>query len=241
MRSRAFTLIELLVILAIIAVLVAFLVPALSSAREAGRAGVCLSKLRQNYVICRLYADAHRGLGPAIGQPYAALPNWALVIQTDAGVEATTGLELYRQRSSLVCPSVDSSYAEAMTRTYAMNATGHAGKLMGDATDYDDANAPAHLEMDRIERPSETPLLVDSAVTPPAPGAPPPTRTASVIDFRQPSHVSQRLGRFHGNRRGQLGEDGLVGSGPGTFQVVRFDGSAAARTDILPWWLTPLP
>ncbi len=237
---RAFTLIELLVVVAIVAILVALIVPALGAAREAGRVAACLSNLRQNYIICRLYADAHKGIGPAIGQPYAAIPNWALVIQADAGVGAT-GSEAFRQRSSLVCASIDAYYAEAMTRTYAMNATGHAGPSMGDPTDYDNASNPAHIAFDRVERPSETVLLMDSAVTPPVPGSPPSTRTASVLDFRQASHVAERLGRFHGPDRARPGPDGQVGSGQGLFQAARFDGSAGVNRDVISRWLDPLP
>jgi len=44
---EAFTLIELLVVIAIIAVLAALVLPALSRAKEAGRATVCLSNLHQ--------------------------------------------------------------------------------------------------------------------------------------------------------------------------------------------------
>jgi prepilin-type N-terminal cleavage/methylation domain-containing protein len=44
---RAFTLVELLVVVAVIAILAGMLLPALSRAKEQGRAAVCMSNLRQ--------------------------------------------------------------------------------------------------------------------------------------------------------------------------------------------------
>jgi len=224
---RGFTLIELLVVIAIVAVLISLLLPALAGAREAGRSALCLSNLRQGAMICRQYADQHKGYGPAIGQPYTQLPNWALVVQSEAG-QAGEGSDLYSTRSVLVCPSIAAYYrAEPMTRTYAMNATGHAG-LPGDPDNYDDAGHPAFIHFDAVATPSGTPLLMDSAVPPPTTSdPPPPTRTASTLDFRQPEHVAQRLWRFHGNGK--------------RFDVADLDGSARAWGEVRSAWLRPLP
>ncbi|MEO0476110.1 MAG: DUF1559 domain-containing protein, partial [Planctomycetota bacterium] len=53
---RAFSLIELLVVISIIALLIAILLPALSSAREAGRVTQCASNLRQQGIAVTNYA-----------------------------------------------------------------------------------------------------------------------------------------------------------------------------------------
>ncbi len=228
---RAFTLIELLVVIAVIAVLIGILLPSLGAARESGRAAVCLSNLRSVQQIAQMYADENKNRGPALGYPYTALPNWAIVVQTSAGMTGEASKDLYRTRGVLVCPSVAAFYGRGMTRTYAINATGHAG-LPGDPDTYDankddPAAKTAHVRFDLIARPSDSVGFVDSAAIS-APDAPPPTQCSSVLDFRQANHVSKRLGRFHGTsaRRDR-------------FAAVMYDGSAALREAA--GWTTPLP
>lgn len=223
----AFSLIELLVSIAVVGVLIGVLLPALAAGREAGRASVCLGNLRQIQLICQIYADENKGFGPAIGQPYTEAPNWAFVVQSSSGRAGTTSAEIYTRSSVLVCPTIAGVYGREMTRTYAMNATGHAGWIRPDGTrdpsNFDtpidqlaDNQAPAHIRFDLIDRPTDRVLLTDSFIdsapvyvpassadttAPSTPAAvPPPTRTASVIDFRQPLHVQYRLGRGHARK-----------------------------------------
>ena len=62
----AFTLIELLVVIAIIGVLAALLMPALSRAKEAGRATACLSNLRQIGVALQIYVGENNNRLPVM-------------------------------------------------------------------------------------------------------------------------------------------------------------------------------
>jgi len=63
-RNRAvfgFTLIELLVVISIIALLIGLLLPALSRARQAGRAAVCMSNMRNLQMAHAMYMNDHDG------------------------------------------------------------------------------------------------------------------------------------------------------------------------------------
>jgi prepilin-type N-terminal cleavage/methylation domain-containing protein len=231
----AFTLIELLVVIAVVAILVALVLPAIGAAREAGRSAVCLSNLRQTATLCRAYADDFKGKGPAIGQPYTAYPNWAFVVQTYSGREGTTGAELYSHSSALVCPTADAIYGHEMTRTYAMNATGHAGIVgpgpTADPDNYDDADHPAFINFDRVLFPATTPLMIDSSTETGDGDAPLPAgRTWSMVDFRQPAHIARRPGRFHG---------AMYPSGK--FNASMIDGAARVQREVAERWSERVP
>jgi prepilin-type N-terminal cleavage/methylation domain-containing protein/prepilin-type processing-associated H-X9-DG protein len=223
---RGFTLIEVLVVIAIVALLVSLALPALASARESSRSVVCQSNLRGIYAIVRAYADVNKGFSPALGQPYAAPPNWALVVQQSAGLAGSSGSELYAAGSVLSCPTSRSLYQLPMTRCYAINATGHAGQP-GDPDNYDTVARPAFLRLDVADRPWERPLMVDSQQTPSQAEQPPSTRTWSVLDFRQEAHRTGRLAILHAKNT--------------RFNAVYLDGHAGVRGDIPDLWREPLP
>lgn len=224
-RGSGFTLIELLVVISIIALLVGILLPALGSARDAARGVACLSNLRQAFIPCRIYADENAGESPALGAPYGRRPFWAIEVQARLGADES---DPYDDRSVLVCPTMQRLSTATLTRTYAINATGHAG-LPGDDSDYDAFPAPwAHLDMNAVRQPSELPLLMDARLSDLELGQG-DTTTPSVLDFRQSDHVSQRLGVIHA--------DGT------RFNAVHFDGSARSHPEppVPAAWKEPLP
>ncbi|HVZ95067.1 MAG TPA: type II secretion system protein [Phycisphaerales bacterium] len=235
---RGFTLIELLVVIGVVAILLGVLAPALSGAREAARAAMCSSNLRQAAIACAAYAADNDARTPALGQPYTALPFWALVVHVYSE-RSGTGAQLYGTGTILTCPSIAAALGPQMERTYAINATGHAGwpasvdaatgeTIAADRENFDLAGTTAHVRTELITRPSEIALLVDSAVVPTGvSNPPPPTRTSSVLDFRQDAHVAQRLAWPHGGTK--------------MLNAARFDGSVESSARVQEIWKRPLP
>jgi len=116
-----FTLIELLVVIAIIAILAAMLLPALSAARERGRAASCTSNLRQTFLALNFYADDHKGAFPAVHQGSITGSH------SSTGIEWFEGLFQYGyDLKYLCCPSdtgfVDSSNDDDDRQSYIINA-----------------------------------------------------------------------------------------------------------------------
>ncbi len=104
-----FTLIELLVVISIIAVLVAIMLPALAKAREAARASVCGSQLKQTSLAFEMYRNDFEGYYPSISTELTigdrdSAVRWTVLLRRYLS-DSSTGNRI-SQSGILHCPTV---------------------------------------------------------------------------------------------------------------------------------------
>jgi len=175
-RTRGFTLVELLVVISIIATLMGLLLPAVQSAREAGRRNTCLNNLNQLGKGV-LQHDTQQGFIPGWRNPHpntAAGPNvqpsWPIVLlpmlerrdifstwEQTAG--AVTAANLAPFISIFSCPTSPPDARNAPTLAYAGNAgaaaLNGAAQWKGDGVMCDAVGSPgvynaARMNLDQI-------------------------------------------------------------------------------------------
>jgi prepilin-type N-terminal cleavage/methylation domain-containing protein/prepilin-type processing-associated H-X9-DG protein len=168
-EPRGFTLVELLVVTAILGILAALLLPALGSAKQAGRKAACLSNLRQVGMAVHEYAQDSEGripygpkappfISPSSFYPTTGAPTSLLALQTGApvGLGLLLAQHLSGQAKVLLCPGTDQPVdtdAELAKVGHYQAQGSYYYRHGGNAQLFNppaSTNAPEHLQLDNL-------------------------------------------------------------------------------------------
>ncbi len=264
-KRNAFTLIELLVVIAIIALLIAMLLPSLTSARNAAKAKVCLSNLRQMGIQNSLYLNKYNVFPPVrlkrtpdingVMQDYyhdfgrqfkRKAPRWQWFLGED--LSPIIDPDKYRDEDTFNKSMViDSPYWEdpamsGFTNDVRNGAYGFNGHYLGNTRDIDDAWIRWPVNEARIADPGETVLAGDSRG-----GSSPhgnhsywldPPKRAAYGSFKKKDR--QEFGPNPSNPLEELGHSPVEARHQGRGNVIFVDGHAASmKLDKLGYQMDP--